>query len=213
MDEGKILIVNLSKGLVGDLNSNLLGMIFVIKVLAAALARSSTPPEQRRQFTLYVDEFQNFATDSFATILSEARKYNLCLVVANQFISQLNDQIKGAVFGNVGSMMGFRVGPEDAEFLIKQFEPSFETNDLINFPNGTGALKLLIDGLPSTPFTYTGIWPPVGRSSEKVFSAIVELSRNKHGRPKAQVDAEVASSMSSTPSAPAMTVSTERRSA
>lgn len=214
MDNGKILIVNLSKGLVGDQNSNLLGMVFVIKILAAALARASTPPEQRRMFTLYVDEFQNFATDSFATILSEARKYNLCLVVANQFIAQLNDQIKGAVFGNVGSMMAHRVGPEDAEFLVKQFEPSFDTNDLINLPNGTAALKLLINGLPTTPFTYKGIWPPVGRPSDKVFSAIVELSRNKYGRPKADVDAEVAEALRSTPAAaPAKQVSTERRAA
>lgn len=213
MDEGKILIVNLSKGLVGDQNSNLLGMIFVIKILTAALARSSTPPEQRRQFTLYVDEFQNFATDSFATILSEARKYNLCLVVANQFIAQLNEQIKGAVFGNVGSIMGYRVGPEDAEFLVKQFEPNFDTNDLVNLPNGTAALKLLVDGLPTPPFTYTGIWPPVGRASDKVFSAVVELSRNTYGRPKAEVDTEVAEALRSTPKAAAVPVATERRTA
>ena len=195
MDEGKILIVNLSKGQVGELNAKYLGMIFVIKILAAALARSGRPAEDLRQFTLYVDEFQNFSTDSFATILSEARKYNLCLIVANQFIGQLSEDIKGAVFGNVGTLFTYRCGPEDAEFLEKQFKPSFSATDLTNLPNLTGAVKLMANGLPTTPFTLKPIFPPLGTADAQTAMAIKELSRQKFGRPKAEVDAEVAKAL------------------
>lgn len=195
MDEGKILIVNLSKGQVGELNAKYLGMIFVIKILAAALARSGRPAEELRQFTLYVDEFQNFSTDSFATILSEARKYNLCLIVANQFIGQLSEDIKGAVFGNVGTLFTYRCGPEDAEFLEKQFKPSFSATDLTNLPNLTGAVKLMANGLPTTAFTLKPIFPPLGTPDAQTAMAIKELSRQKFGRPKDEVDAEVAKAL------------------
>src|SRR5262249_41195830 len=135
MDEGKILLVNLSRGRTGDLNSKLLGMIFVMKFQAAAMSRSDMPEEYRKDFCLYVDEFQNFSTDSFADILSEARKYHLNLIVANQFTTQLSDEIRDAVFGNVGTVVSFRVGTADAEFLEKQFRPIFDIDDLQFLPN------------------------------------------------------------------------------
>lgn len=191
MDESKILIVNLSKGQTGTENSRLLGMIFVIKILAAALARSGRSKKEMPLFTLYVDEFQNFSTDSFATILSEARKYNLCLIVANQFIGQLSEEIKGAVFGNVGTLMTFRCGPEDAEFLEKQFEPSFDRNDLVNIPNLQGAIKLMAKGLPTVPFSIHPIFPPVGEENAQVAMHLKELTRQRFGRAKAEVEKEV----------------------
>ena len=209
MDNSKILIVNLSKGLVGENNSKLLGMMFVIKLLAAALSRSGRDKHQMPQFTLYVDEFQNFSTDSFATILSEARKYNLCLVVANQFIGQLTEQIKGAVFGNVGTLFSYRCGPEDAEFLEKQFEPSFDRNDLVNMPNLQGAIKLMANGLPTIPFTVNPVFPPVGEVNAQAALAMKELSRRKYGRPKAEVDEEVSEALQMRP-APKPQVSPER---
>src|SRR3989344_5722881 len=135
MDEGKILLVNLSKGRIGDINAGLLGMVVVGKILMSALSRVDLPQEKRRDFNLYIDEFQNFTTESIATILSEARKYRLNLVIAHQFIAQLEEKIRDAVFGNVGSMVVFRVGADDAEFLVKQFDPVFTKTDLINIDN------------------------------------------------------------------------------
>lgn len=202
MDQKKILIVNLSKGQIGEMNSKLLGMMFVIKISAAALARAGRPKSELEQFTLYVDEFQNFATESFATILSEARKYELCLVVANQFIGQLTEQIKGAVFGNVGTLFSYRCGPEDAEFLTKQFEPSFDANDLVNMPNLQGAIKLMANGFPTKPFSLKPIFPPVGEPNIPAALAMKELSRRKYGRPKAEVDQEVASALTLRPAEP-----------
>ncbi len=191
MDEGKILIVNLSKGLIGEINSKYLGMTFVIKFQAAAMARAQQAEASRRDFSLYVDEFQNFSTDSFATILSEARKYRLSLIVANQFIGQLNDQVRDAVFGNVGTILSLRCGPEDAEFLAKQFAPSFEANDLVNLPNLHGALRLMSNGLPTTPFSLKILFPPIGNADEKVAQAIIDYSRSHYGHPKSEVDAAV----------------------
>ncbi len=196
MDTNKILIVNLSKGQVGELNAKYLGMIFVIKVLAAAFARSGRSKDQMPLFTLYVDEFQNFATESFATILSEARKYNLCLIVANQFIGQLTDEIKGAIFGNVGTLFTYRCGPDDAEYLEKQFAPSFDKTDLVNMPNLSGAIKLMANGLPTKPFTLKPIFPPIGGYGDaNVALSVKELSRNKYGRPKDEVAKEVATAL------------------
>ncbi|HSH31767.1 MAG TPA: type IV secretory system conjugative DNA transfer family protein, partial [Candidatus Saccharimonadales bacterium] len=136
MDQKKILIVNLSKGQIGELNSQLLGMLFVIKFQAAAMSRAAVAESERPDFCLYVDEFQNFSTDSFASILSEARKYRLNLIVANQFIGQLSEPIRDAVFGNVGTVVSLRTGPEDADFLVKQFAPVFDAHDLVNLPIG-----------------------------------------------------------------------------
>ena len=152
MDEGKIILVNLSKGKLGDLNSNLIGLVIIGKVLMAALSRIDTPEDQRKDFFLYIDEFQNVTTPSIASILSEARKYKLNLIIAYQFIKQLQDDIKNAVFGNVGSILAFRVGAEDAEFLENQFAPQISKSDLINIDNFNANVKLLVHGKTSKPF-------------------------------------------------------------
>ena len=190
MDNKKILLVNLSKGKIGELNMMLLGMIFVSKIQMAAMSRVDTPEEQRQDFTLYVDEFQNFATDSFAAIMSEARKFKLRLVVANQFIGQLKEEIRDAVFGNVGTIMSFRVGPEDAEFMQKQFEPVFTVNDLVNIENHNAFIRLMINGVPSRPFIVKPHAPSSDVDIERG-NAIKQLSRLKYGRARDQVDKEV----------------------
>jgi hypothetical protein len=194
MDEGKILLVNLSKGQVGELNIQLLGMMIVAKIQMAAMSRADTPEDQRRDFYLYVDEFQNFATDSFASILSEARKFRLNLIVANQFIGQLKEEIRDAVFGNVGSLMCFRVGNDDAEYMAKQFNPLFNQQDLINVENYSSVAKILIDSKPSRPFSLQGYNYPPGKSVE-IGEAIRQLSRLKYGRPRDIVDAEIQEKM------------------
>ncbi len=190
MDNKKILIVNLSKGRLGELNSQLLGMIFVIKFQAAAMSRADIPEEQRNDFSLYVDEFQNFSTDSFASILSEARKYRLNLIVANQFIGQLTPEIRDAVFGNIGSIVAHRMGPEDAEFMTKQFAPIFDASDLVNLPNFNAVMKLMIGGLPSQPFSVHNL-PPLGNPNPELGIAIKQLSAAKYGHAKALVEADI----------------------
>ena len=190
MDNKKMLIVNLSKGRVGELNSQLLGMVFVIKIQAAAMSRANIPEDQRSDFCLYVDEFQNFSTDSFAAILSEARKYRLNLIVANQFIGQLTDDIRDAVFGNIGTILSYRTGPEDAEFLVKQFEPVFDQRDLVNLPNHNAIMKLLVGGLPSQPFSITAL-PPLGLAHPEMGIAIQQLSAAKYGTSRSVVEADI----------------------
>jgi hypothetical protein len=179
MDSGKILLVNLSKGRIGDINAGLLGMIIVGKLTMAALSRVDIPQEKRRDFNLYIDEFQNFTTDSIAVILSEARKYRLNLVIAHQFIAQLQDKIRDSVFGNVGSMIIFRVGAEDAEKLIKQVEPVFTQNDLINIDNFNAYVKLLVSGQTSKPFNIQTLPSPRGDSALR--NQLKEFSRNAYG--------------------------------
>lgn len=190
MDNGKILFVNLSKGRTGELNSKLLGMIFIMKFQAAAMSRAAIPEEHRRDFSLYVDEFQNFSTDSFSTILSEARKYRLSLIVANQFITQLTEEIRDAVFGNVGSIVGLRVGANDADFLTKQFSPIFDTEDLVKLPNYNAVVRLMVGGVPSQPFTMTTI-PPLGNPNPQLGQALKRLSAAKFGRPRKVVEKEI----------------------
>jgi len=190
MDEGKILLVNLSRGRTGDLNSKLLGMIFVMKFEAAAMSRADVPEDFRRDFSLYVDEFQNFSTDSFADILSQARKYHLNLIVANQFTTQLSEEIRDAVFGNVGSVAAFRVGTTDAEFLAKQFAPVFDIDDLQFLPNYNTAVRMMIGGVPVQPFSMATL-PPLGNPNPQLADALKQLSAAKYGRPKAQVEAEI----------------------
>jgi hypothetical protein len=187
MDEGKILLVNLSKGRTGELNSKLLGMLFVMKFQAAAMSRAAIPEEQRKDFTLYVDEFQNFATDSFSSILSEARKYRLNLVVANQFISQLTDEVRDAVFGNVGSVVSFRTGSQDSEFLVKQFQPTFDVDDLVKLPNFQTVVRLMISNVPSQPFSMATL-PPLGHANPQLSTALMRLSAAKYGRPRKTVE-------------------------
>lgn len=191
MDSGKLLFVNLSKGRTGELNSTLLGMIFVMKFQAAAMSRATIPEHDRRDFCLYVDEFQNFSTDSFATILSEARKYHLNLIVANQFTTQLTDEIRDAVFGNVGSIAAFRVGADaDADALSRKFQPIFEREDVLRLPNYNTITQMLIGGIPTQPFSMATI-PPLGTPNDQLGVALKQLSAAKYGRPKSIVEKEI----------------------
>lgn len=190
MDNKKILLVNLSKGRAGELNSKLLGMIFVMKFQAAAMSRANVPEDQRKDFALYVDEFQNFSTDSFATIMSEARKYHLNLIVANQFTTQLTEEIRDAVFGNMGTIVSFRVGQNDVETLAKYFQPLFDADDLLRVPNYNTITRTMIGGVPTQPFSMA-ILPPLGNPNEKLAVALKQLSAAKYGRPRASVEAEI----------------------
>lgn len=192
MDNKKILLVNLSKGRTGQLNTQLLGMIFVMKFQAAAMSRANIRDESKRtDFCLYVDEFQNFSTDSFATILSEARKYHLNLIVANQFTTQLTEEIRDAVFGNVGTIVSFRVGQdEDAEALAKRYRPAFDTSDLLRVPNYNTVVRTLIGGVPTNPFSMATL-PPLGTPNEQLAAALKQLSGAKYGRPKSVVEKEL----------------------
>ena len=189
MDEKKILLVNLSKGRLGDINANLIGLILVGKLQMAALSRVDMFGQPMNDFYLYIDEFQNVTTDSIASILSEARKYRLSLNIAHQYIAQLQDTIKDAVFGNVGSMAVFRVGPDDAQYLEKQFEPVFSATDIIKLENRTAYMKMLANGSPVKPFNIATLAPPTGTPG--IADKIKELSYLKFGRPRAEVEEEI----------------------
>ncbi len=202
MDKKKILLVNLSKGAVGDINSQLLGLIFVNKLQMAAMSRVNVPEDQRPNFWLYVDEFQNFATDSFATILSEARKYHLGLTIAHQYIGQLTQQsgpeggsredprIRDAVFGNVGTMMSFKIGATDGEYMAKEYAPLLSEQDVINVANYSAYIKLNVDNTTTRPFSLTTIWDETGKS-DKMAELIKQYSRLKYGRKREFVDVEI----------------------
>jgi hypothetical protein len=186
MNEGKILIVNLSKGKLGETNAYLLGMLVVTKILLSAFRRTIIPEEERRDFYLYIDEFQNFAFKSIASILSEARKYRLALTMAHQYIKQLPEDLVNAVVGNVGSLMVFRVGEHDAEFFEKLFSPFFSKSDILNLPNYHAYVKILIHGFPSTPFAVKTRKAPSG---DKAYGEKVkELSLLKYAKPKEEVE-------------------------
>lgn len=190
MDEGKILVVNLSKGLIGEDNAAILGAFLVTKVQLAAMSRSDIPNvADRRPFYLYVDEFQNFATDSFAVILSEARKYGLNLTVANQYISQMTDSVRDAVFGNVGTTISFRVSADDAPILAKQFEPIFDQSDLIQMNNRNFVISMIINGEKVPAFSATTLSLPT--TPQDNFDRIVESSRRLYSRNRAEVEAEI----------------------
>lgn len=190
MDEGKILVVNLSKGLIGEDNAGILGAFLVTKVQLAAMSRSDIPDAaDRRPFYLYVDEFQNFATDSFAVILSEARKYGLNLTVANQYISQMTDSVRDAVFGNVGTTISFRVSADDAPILSKQFEPTFDQSDLIQMNNRHFVISMIINGEKVPAFSATTLSLP--KTPQDNFDKIVESSRRGYARNRAEVEAEI----------------------
>ena len=187
MDKKKILLVNLSKGRLGDLNANLIGLILVGKILMAALSRADlVGREDFPPFYLYIDEFQNITTDSISTILSEARKYKLSLTIAHQFIKQIDEKIRDAVFGNVGSMAVFRVGSEDAEFLVKQFEPVFTAKDIMNIDNLNAYLKILSNGKPVRPFSIVEPYPPKG--DMEVGDKLKQLSYLTYGKERADVE-------------------------
>lgn len=189
MDQGKIILINLSKGKIGEINARLLGMVVVGKILMAALSRVDQPEETRRDFILYLDEFQNVTTNSIAQILSEARKYRLVLVLAHQFIGQLKEEISKAVFGNVGSLVVFRVGPEDAEFLEKQFAPIFVARDLVNVDNYQCFARLLMNSELTKPFNMKTYPPTTG--NQEVANALKELSRLRYGRDARIVTREI----------------------
>lgn len=187
MDEGKILVVNLSKGLIGEDNAGILGSFLVTKIQLAAMSRSDIADvRDRRPFYLYVDEFQNFATDSFATILSEARKYGLNLTVANQYISQMTETVRGAVFGNVGTMISFRVSAEDSQVLAQQFEPQFEAADLLQMHNRHFIINMVIQGEKAPAFSATTLNLPPAQVDNS--AAIIEHSRQFYSRPRLEVE-------------------------
>ena len=195
MDSQKILLVDLPKGAIGELNAYLLGMIIVGKILMAALSRADMPARNRKNFYLYIDEFQNFTTNSIAQILSEARKYGLSLNIAHQYIGQLtknNDTtIKDAVFGNVGTLISFRIGSDDAEFLKKEFAPVFNEFDLVNVDKFTAYVKLLVDNAALRPFSMKTIYPIAGVERMEMSAKVRMLSRLKHGRHKAVIEEEI----------------------
>lgn len=190
MDNKKILLVNLSKGRLGDINSNLIGLLLVGKLTMAALSRVDMVGKQEiNDFYLYIDEFQNVTTDSIATILSEARKYRLSLTVAHQYIEQLQDNIRSAVFGNVGNMIVYRVSPENAETFEKQLAPTFTASDITKLQNFNAYAKILVGGVPQKPFNLRNAPPPVG--NHELAEKIKELSYLTYGRPRAEIEAEI----------------------
>jgi len=194
MDEGKILLINLAKGKIGEENSNFLGLILVPKLLIAAMSRQDTPEEKRRPFYLYVDEFQNFATPDFAQILSEARKYRLALTVANQFIGQMEEEVKNAIFGNVGTLMAFRVGVTDSNYLQHEFQPTFSETDLVNVERFNVFVKTLVRNEPTIPFSMdlTKSMAEVKKMrSKKMGEMVKQLSSLKYGRDRNVVEAEI----------------------
>ena len=192
MDNKKIFLVNLSKGRLGDINANLLGMIFVMKFQQAAMSRQDIPEDERQDFCLYVDEFQNFATESFESILSEARKYRLNLIVANQFMTQLTDKIREALLGNVGTIICGRVGVTDADLMAKAFTPTFTAEDLTKTPNRSAVAKVMMFGMPSSPFTMK--LPDIslmGRPNDNLLDALKMYSATKYAKTRAEVEREI----------------------
>lgn len=191
MDNKKILIMNLSKGRIGEDNSALLGAMMITKIQLAAMSRVDIPEKERQDFYLYIDEFQNFSTDSFANILSEARKYRLDLILAHQYIEQLTEKVKPAVFGNVGTMISFRVGAADAEELAKEFMPTFNEEDLVNLPKYEMYLKLMIDGVASQPFSAKGLPPLTEEEKTHQEERAIRASREKYATPREIVEERI----------------------
>lgn len=189
MDGNKILLFNLAKGRIGEDNSSLLGAMMITRLQLAAMSRVDVPEEERGDYYLYVDEFQNFATESFASILSEARKYRLNLIIAHQYIEQLDEKVRGAVFGNIGTIVCFRIGAADAEFLAKEFYPTFEEEDLLNLTKYNVYLKLMIDGVASDPFSAITLPPVEGITNNK--NKIIMVSREHYGKPRELVEEKI----------------------
>lgn len=191
MDNKKILIMNLSKGRIGEDNSALLGAMMITKIQLAAMGRVDIPEDTRNDFYLYVDEFQNFATESFANILSEARKYHLNLILANQYVEQIDEKVRNAIFGNAGTIVSFRVGAMDAEFLEKEFEPVFMLNDLVNLPKYHIYLKLMIDGISGDAFSAVTL-PPIGITlTEENEEKVIRISRERYTNSRADVEDKI----------------------
>jgi CxxC-x17-CxxC domain-containing protein len=190
MDEKKIFIANISKGLIGEDNAALLGAMLVTKIQLAAMSRADIPEHQRVDFYLYVDEFQNFATDSFINILSEARKYHLSLILANQYLDQLPDKIKTAIIGNIGTIIAFRVGPLDAEILAKEFEPYISAIDLLNLPKYTTYIKMIVDGITTQPFIANTL-PPRELPKISYEEEIINFTRSKYCATRGFVEKQI----------------------
>jgi len=190
MDKQKILIVNLSKGKIGEDNMKLLGGMIITKLQMAAMERVDMPEEDRKDFYLYVDELQNFVNESFAGILSEARKYRLSLILAHQYVKQLPDVLRDAIFGNAGTLITFRVGAEDAEFLEKEFEPAIMMNDIINLPKYNIYLKLMIDGITSNAFSAVSL-PPAEPLEASSFDKIIKVSRERYAINKSEIEEKI----------------------
>jgi CxxC-x17-CxxC domain-containing protein len=191
MDEGKILIMNLSKGRIGEDNSALLGAMMITKIQLAAMSRVDMLETARKDFYLYVDEFQNFTSDSFANILSEARKYHLNLILAHQYIEQLTEKVKPAVFGNVGTMVVFRVGAADAEELVKEFTPTFVEEDIVNLPKYHFYIKLMIDGIASDPFSGKGLAPLAESEKTGNLQKIINVNRERYAKERGVVEDKI----------------------
>jgi len=189
MDSEKIFIINLSKGRIGEDNSRLLGGLLITKMQLAAMERVDTPENERKDFYLYVDEFQNFAVESFANILSEARKYRLCLSMAHQYIAQLTEEVRDAVFGNVGTIITFRVGSPDATFMEAEFMPRFTPEDIINLPKYNVYIKLLIDGVTSQPFSAITL-PPIAQRTQSE-ARVIKMSRERYAKPRAEIEEKI----------------------
>ena len=190
MDKSKILILNLSKGRIGEDNSRLLGALLITKIQLAAMSRVDIPENDRKDFFLYVDEFQNFATESFTNILSEARKYRLALILAHQYIAQMEETVRDAVFGNIGTLISFRVGAEDAEFLEKELMPEFIAQDIVNLAKYNIYLKLMIDGLAGRPFSASTL-PPFSKDEYSNREKIIKVSREKYSTPRLEVEDKI----------------------
>lgn len=198
LDEGKILIANLSKGKIGEENSRLLGALLITQLQLAAMSRVDIPEEKRRDFFLYVDEFQNFATEAFVNILSEARKYRLSLILANQYLAQLEEmtptgrstRVRDAIFGNIGTIIVFRIGSEDAEFLKEEFAPECTPQDLVNLPKYHVFVKLMIDGVTTRPFSGKTL-PPPPRPSKSYVETIIKVSRERYGTKKEIIEEKI----------------------
>ncbi len=190
MDKQKILIVNLSKGKIGDDVSLLLGGLIITKLQLAAMSRIDVPEEQRNDFFLYVDEFQHFATRAFTNTLSEARKYRLCLTIAHQYIMQMEEEVRDAVFGNVGTIISFRIGAEDAEYLEKEFQPEFYAVDIVNLAKYNIYLKLMINGTASRAFSATTL-PPIQPLKDSNKDKIIKVSRERYAAPRSEVETNI----------------------
>jgi CxxC-x17-CxxC domain-containing protein len=191
MNEKKILIINVSKGRIGEDNSALLGGMMITKIQLAAMERVRIPEQERKDFYLYIDEFQNFSTESFGSILSEARKYRLCLIIAHQYTAQLDETVRDAVFGNVGTMIIFRVGADDADNVEKEFSPEFTVEDFVNLPNYHIYTKLMVDGVTSRPFSARTLPPIEVHTTPEVQELVISTSRKLYTKPRVEVEAEV----------------------
>lgn len=190
MDDGRVLIVNLSKGRMGEDASNLLGSLMLSSLQIAAMSRADTEESDRRPFFAYVDEFQNFATESFATVLSEARKYGLALTLAHQYIDQVDEKTRGAVFGNVENLLCFRVGSSDAEVLAEEFGNRMEPVELTRLPKYTAYIRMAIDGMPQRTFTMTTLPPKPGRDGDRI-DVVRRTSNHRYAKPQAEVTLEI----------------------